>query len=309
MHSTPNTHLDIHQHLWTEPLLIALARRNNAPFARREGDGWTLFSSGEAPYLIGSDESDAVSRSLRMAAAGIDRAVIAPSSPIGLEDLPVGEANQLLDAHLEGVRALPEEFLHWAVSSVWKIEPARLEAQLAAGAVGLALPAGALAAPEGWVRTAPLLDVLESHGLPLFVHPGPGPYSQLALGEPEHAWWPALTRYVSEMNSAWFAFAVAARERHPSLKVVFAMLAGLAPLQHERLHVRAGAGVVRLDDPLVFYETSSYGCKAVGQVAEVVGERQIVFGSDAPMASEIAPTEYDEAGENAQRLLGLAVAR
>src|SRR5690349_8129385 len=97
-----NLHIDIHQHLWTEPLLTALARRNSPPFARREGDGWTLFSAGEAPYLIGDDETDAEARAYRIAIADVDRAVIAPSSPIGLEDLPVNESQVLLDAHLEG---------------------------------------------------------------------------------------------------------------------------------------------------------------------------------------------------------------
>jgi predicted TIM-barrel fold metal-dependent hydrolase len=311
--STPQQ-IDIHQHLWTEPLLLALEQRDHPPQARRHGEDWILKSSGEAEYVIGSAESDPLERLAALRAAGVDRAVIAPSSPIGLEDLPVSESIPLLDAHLEGVRNLPSEFLHWAVSSVWRIDPDRLEAQLDAGAVGLALPAGALSAPEGIARIAPLLERLEARGLPLFVHPGPGPYSELAVGEPGQAWWPALTRYVAEMNAAWFAFGSAGRWRHPQLKIVFAMLAGLAPLQHERLQARAGDGVIEIDDPLTFYDTSSYGEEAIASIAAVVGDSQIVFGSDAPMTS-VAAVPTDESrrqallAENPARLLGLAVAR
>jgi predicted TIM-barrel fold metal-dependent hydrolase len=309
---TSNTarQIDIHQHLWTEPLLKALEQRDHPPRVRRHGDDWILQSSGEAEYVISSAESDPFERAADLRAAGVDRAVIAPSSPIGMEDLPVSESIPLLDAHLEGVRSLPEEFLHWAVSSVWRIDPDRLEAQLDAGAVGLALPAGALAAPEGLARIAPLLERLEIRGLPLFVHPGPGPYSELAIGEPGLAWWPALTRYVAEMNAAWFAFGSAGRWRHPELKIVFAMLAGLAPLQHERLRARAGDEVIKVADPLTFYDTSSYGADAITNVASVVGESQIVYGSDAPMVSSTpVPTDAALLSENTARLLGLAVAR
>jgi predicted TIM-barrel fold metal-dependent hydrolase len=306
--------IDIHQHLWTEPLLKALEQRDHPPQARRIGEDWILQSAGEAEYVISTAESDPIERLAALRAAGVDRAVIAPSSPIGLEDLPVSESIPLLDAHLEGVRNLPEEFLHWAVSSVWRIDPERLDAQLDAGAVGLALPAGAISAPEGFARIAPLLERLEARGLPLFVHPGPGPYSELAVGEPGQAWWPALTRYVAEMNAAWFAFGSAGRWRHPELKIVFAMLAGLAPLQHERLRARAGDGVIRIDDPLTFYDTSSYGEDAIASVAAVVGQSQIVYGSDAPLISEaVVPTGSIKREalltDNPARLLGLAVAR
>jgi predicted TIM-barrel fold metal-dependent hydrolase len=312
--TTFSEQIDIHQHLWTEPLLEALAKRDTAPLVRKHKDSWILQSAGEAEYLIGTAESDPFERLNQLRAKGIDRAVIAPSSPIGLEDLPVSESQPLLDAHLEGVRSLPDAFSHWAVSSVWRIEPDRLDAQLDAGAVGLALPAGALAAPEGFARVAPLLDRLEKRGLPLFVHPGSGPYSELAIGEPKLAWWPALTRYVAEMNAAWFAYIAAGRARHVELKVVFAMLAGLAPLQHERLASRGGSDGLELGDPNVFYDTSSYGPQAISSVAELVGSSQIVYGSDAPVvdSSTIPEIGVDRSAllvENPLRLFGLAVAR
>jgi hypothetical protein len=60
------------------------------------------------------------------------------------------------------------------------------------------------------------------------------------------------------------------------------MLAGLAPLHTERLLSRGGPALVE-DDPLVFYDTSSYGPRAVSLLEEVVGAEQLLYGSDRPV--------------------------
>jgi hypothetical protein len=41
--------IDIHQHLWTEPLVQALARRKELPFVRVEHGLTVLFGAGERP--------------------------------------------------------------------------------------------------------------------------------------------------------------------------------------------------------------------------------------------------------------------
>ena len=43
---------DIHQHLWTEPLVQALAQRRELPFVRDEHGLTVLFLAGERPYVI-----------------------------------------------------------------------------------------------------------------------------------------------------------------------------------------------------------------------------------------------------------------
>jgi len=93
------------------------------------------------------------------------------------------------------------------------------------------------------------------------------------------------------MQAAWLAFRAIGRGDHPRLRIVFSMLAGLAPLHGERLTARGGPrrGAA---DPLTFYETSSYGPRAVGAMAEVVGAEQILYGSDRPVAD---PAEHDTA--------------
>ena len=93
--------------------------------------------------------------------------------------------------------------------------------------------------------------------------------------------------YVAQMQAAWLTFASFGRREHPELVVVFAMLAGLAPLLSERLTARGGP-TVDLRDPLTFYETSSYGSAAVDAIVRQVGEAQLAYGSDRPVIEPIA---------------------
>jgi hypothetical protein len=60
------------------------------------------------------------------------------------------------------------------------------------------------------------------------------------------------------------------------------MLAGLAPLHAERLSSRGGP-CPPSPDPLVFYETSSYGPETARMVEAVVGAEQLLYGSDRPV--------------------------
>ena len=85
-----------------------------------------------------------------------------------------------------------------------------------------------------------------------------------------------------DMQAAWLSFLAAGRPAHPELKVVFAMLAGCAPLQRERLAARGGPAY-RAVDPLMFYDCSSYGTRSLDAMIRCVGVEQIVYGSDRPV--------------------------
>ena len=85
---------------------------------------------------------------------------------------------------------------------------------------------------------------------------------------------------VATMQTAWHAFAVWGRAAHPGLRVCFAMLAGLAPLQRERLVARGGSAI---SDPDVFLDVSSYGGRTVDAVLREVGVDRLVHGSDRPV--------------------------
>jgi len=173
-----------------------------------------------------------------------------------------------------------------------------------AQADGLCLPAAALATPAAVERVAPALARLEASGKPLFVHPGP---AAAPAGTP--LWWPALADYVAQLQAAWLAFAHAGRPAHPRLPVLFAALAGLAPLHAERIGARGGPAAATRD-PLVFYDTSSYGPAAIGALAGVVGASQLVYGSDRPVIEPaVADGVLDDRAltiDNPARLFGAA---
>jgi len=199
----------------------------------------------------------------------------------------------LLDAYHEGAAALPTRFGAWGAIRLDAPEPADVDDLLDRGFAGISLPATALATPAALALLGPLLERIELRGAPLFVHPGPVAEpprgrrqgAAVALTPP---WWPALTDYVAQMHATWHAFAHSGRRDHPRLRVLFAMLAGGAPLQLERLAARGGpAGGVH--DPLVFYDISSYGPRALEAMIGVVGAQQLVHGSDRPVVDAVVP--------------------
>ena len=277
---------DIHQHLWPDGLLSSLARRTAPPRLRRAGRAWVLELDGDAPF--DPREHDVAERASLAEADGLARVVVAPSSPLGVESLPLAEAEPLLDAFHTGVLEAGAPFELWGGIPLADPTPDRVRALLSAGAVGLSLPAGALSGPAGIERLGPALEALGD--APLFVHPGP------AAGEP--AWFPALTAYVAEMATAWHAWAQWGRPAHPRLRVVFAMLAGLAPLHAERLAARGGPASA-VHDPLTAFDTSSYGPLAVDAMLRVVGVDRLLYGSDRPVIEPVALAALGAAAEHA----------
>jgi hypothetical protein len=279
--------LDVHQHIWTAPLIEALAARTELPFVRLRGGIAELHAADERPCAIDLNSESPACRTRLLDADRISLAVIALSSPIGIEALPRNAATALIDAHLEGVHGLGHRFSAWGPLPLDKPDPDDVDDVLARGCIGVSMPAGALATPRGLDATAPLLDRIAEREVPLFVHPGPGRSVTDSAGAqqaPAHEppWWQALTGYVLQMQAAWLAFATTGRPRHPDLTVIFSMLAGGAPLLSERLDTRGGPAV-DLTDPLTYYDTSSYGPAAIEAMARRVGASQLLYGSDRPV--------------------------
>jgi hypothetical protein len=271
---------DVHQHIWPPAFVELLRARTAPPYL----DGWTLHLAGEPPYEVDPADHDVAARTALAHADGLDLALVSLSSPLGIEHLPPAEAAPLLAAFHDGALALPAPFGVWASPclSAPETAPGAVERELRRGCAGLQLPATALLDAAGWDFCAPLLDVLTRHDKPLFVHPGTAPPTP---GTPP--WWPALVPYVHQMHASWFAFRAFGRARHPRLRVCFAALAGLAPLHGERFAARGGGrGEVDFD---AFYETSSYGTRAVDALVRAVGIDVVVSGSDRPYASPTVP--------------------
>lgn len=291
--------IDLHQHLWPEPLVELLRARVQAPYLR----GWTLHTAGERPYDVTPADHDPQARADRDREDGIRLSCVSLSAPLGIESLPAVEARTLLDVWHLGAADLPAHFAPWASVPAREPDLDELAELLANGFVGVQLPATWLAYPAGWEAAGDLLRVAERAGRPVLVHPGP-----VAAPGDVPAWWAPVVDYTAQLQSAWWAWhAVGGRRMFPALRVVFAAGAGLAPLQHERLAARGGdAGVVDRD---VFVDTSSYGAQAVDALIRVLGIDTVVLGSDRPYAEPL-PELFGAAAvrairvENPRRALG-----
>jgi 6-methylsalicylate decarboxylase len=269
--------VDVHQHLWTPPLIDALRARSEPPRLR----GWVLELPDQAPLHVPAADHDVGERLEALASDGVDLAVVSLSSALGLERLPPREAQALLDAYHHGASELGPSFRAWASACLTRVDARALERALELGFVGLELPADALLDADDYDRVAPLLGVLESAGRPLFIHPGP---ATAPRGAP--AWWAPVVGYPQQMHAAWLAFGLHGRPRHRELRVCFALLAGLAPLHAERS--RARGGPTSPHDPHVFVEISSYGPRAIDATVRALGVDALVNGSDRPYAEPAA---------------------
>jgi 6-methylsalicylate decarboxylase len=289
--------IDVHQHLWTEPLIEALASRRELPFVRVESGLTVLYLAGERPYVIDRRSEAPGARAELIERDGLDRALLCLSSPVGIERLPRPQALALIDAYHDGALAADGPFGVWGALALDEPEPDDVEDALERGCVGISIPAGAIADVDALASMYRVLERLEQLDAPLLVHPGPGRLRAAERQVPRAAlcdplWWPALTSYVSDLQSSWLAFNATGRSAHPRLRIIFTMLAGLAPLHSERLRSRGGR-VADHPDPLVFYETSSYGAAALGALRAVVGPEQILYGSDRPV---VEPRDVDMPG-------------
>jgi predicted TIM-barrel fold metal-dependent hydrolase len=84
------------------------------------------------------------------------------------------------------------------------------------------------------------------------------------------------------MQAAYLAWLDSGRDRWPTLRVVFAILAGGAPFQLERLAHR-GVDVRSSLDPNTYFDVATYGRRAMELVIETFGVSQLVYGSDTPV--------------------------
>jgi 6-methylsalicylate decarboxylase len=296
--------IDTHQHLLGERLIGELESRRSPPRVIRSGSSWWLVLAGEAPSVVDGAVTDIELRTRLTRADGSDRALISLSSALGIEGLAPDAAGRLLAAYHADAAELPAPFAAWGAVALDDPDPSRVDELLDAGFVGIALPATAFATPAVLHRVGPLLERLERRDAPLFVHPGPA-----AAGQ-SPPWWPAMTDYLAQMNAAWHAFVAAGRGAHPTLRVVFAALAGGAPLHLERLAQRGGPARDALA-PELFYDCSSYATRALDALVRVVGADQVVFGSDRPFATPASHALGDALDSalrvsNPARLLGPA---
>src|SRR4051794_23046738 len=121
---------DVHQHLWPEGFVAALAARSEAPAVRREGRGWVISVPGEPDSPFGSATHDPDLRAAVRRASGLARALLCMSTPLGVEALDEAQARPLLAAWHDGVFAAGDVFGVWGALPVHGAVPADVDALL-----------------------------------------------------------------------------------------------------------------------------------------------------------------------------------
>jgi 6-methylsalicylate decarboxylase len=245
---------DVHQHLLPAPLVDALRARSEPP--RLVGHSLELR---EGSFPFDERANDLGERIALLDEDGTDVAVVSLAPTLEVEGRP-----ELQDAYHEGMREL--------VASAGGRLRALASGACLDGFAGACISAQALVDGLG-----DLPAELAEAGQVLFVHPGP-PGAPPVTAPP---WWAAVVDYTAQMQAAYLSWLADGVARHQDLDVVFAVLAGGAPIQLERLHSRGGA--VAGADARVHLDTASYGPRALRLSAEALGADRLVFGSDVPV--------------------------
>ena len=254
--------VDVHQHLWPAPFVEALARRKTPPRLR----GATLELAGEPASEIDLRAHELDERLRLLDRCEIDVAVVSLQPTLGIEALPEEEGAGLVNAWESGIREL-------AATAGGRIVPLAAGGALE-GFAGRCVRAEALL---DVAAIAPLLDELDRESAFLFVHPGTPRQPRRPT-----AWWPSVVDYTGQMQAAYAAWLAEGVERWPTLKVVFAILAGGGPFQLERLRAH-GVSTRDLPQENVFLESASYGRRALDLCLATFGVGQLLYGSDTPV--------------------------
>lgn len=253
--------VDVHQHLLPEGFVRLLRSRRTPP--RLEG---RTLQVAEGGFDYEERAGDVEARVALLDEHGIDEAVLSLQPTLGFDALGAAERDELVQAWEEEVAALV----------------ASSDGRFSALSGDLMRPgfAGVCVGSERLLDLDALEPVVGSvlhHGGFLFVHPSGG---EVGGGVP--GWWGALTLYTAQMQAAYMAWLAAGSERWPELRVAFAILAGGGPIQLERLASR-GVDVRSTLSPNLYFDTASYGRRAVELCIETFGVEQLVHGSDAPV--------------------------
>ena len=255
---------DIHQHLWPPAFLDALRARTEPPYLR---DDVLVDGRGARSSSTRRPRSRASGRRSSTATASTSPCSRS-SRRLGIEGLPGLSATSSRrpgsKASAELVAASDGRFRALAP---WRIVD---------GFAGTSVGASALV--DRRARASLLEAVDAGGGLALRASRGRAPGD--APNRPE--WWSGRPATRRRCSSAYLAWLGGGRDPIPPLRIVFAILAGGAPIHHERLAHR-GVDVRSALDPNTLFDTSTYGRRAIELCIETFGVERLVYGSDTPV--------------------------
>jgi hypothetical protein len=260
--------IDVHQHFWPEPVIATLSRRKEPP--RLTGN---VLELKEGSFETDLSAHDLDGRLALLDHHELDAAIVCFPPTMGFEAAP------------ELAEAYDESILEVTAASGGRLRPLAC-GQEREGFVGTCVSA------ERVMREADAVS-----GSLLFVHPGYAPPPPPRMP----GWWNAIVHYTAVMEAAYAAWIASGRSDVP---VIFAIMAGGAPFQLERLGSRGDRADV---PPNVYFDAASYGRRVVDLTIQGCGPERVVFGSDAPVMdpySTIAALgdRFDRLAENSAAL-------
>lgn len=217
-------------------------------------------------WELAVEAHDLDNRLASMDRLGLRYAVVSLQPTLGLDRLPADEADELIAVWESGI-------LELADASGGRILPLAAR-DPAPGFVGLCVSGAEL---QDLGALAPRLEALTVRGGFLFVHPGG---AVCPAGAP--AWWTAVVAYTAQMHAAYVWWLVNGAMRWPELDVVFGIFAGGAPIQLERMAAR-GVDERRSMLPHLWFDTATYGRRALDLGMSTYGVGRLLFGSDMPV--------------------------
>jgi predicted TIM-barrel fold metal-dependent hydrolase len=253
---------DVHQHLWPARFIEILRARTTPPLL--SGDELVTIE-GRFPIDLAAHDPEARLRTLDR--DGIDVAVLSLQASLGLEELEPGERDELEELWAQEIG----ELVTASGGRFLALAPSRARDNFA----GISLGASSLLDLD---TVGAVLDAAMELGATVFVHPEAG----LPAPASKPSWWTWVAGYPAQMQLAYLSWLATGRERWPTVRVVFALLAGGAPFQLERLSHR-GLDVRSTLDPNTFFEVATYGRRAIELLIETFGVHQLVYGSDTPV--------------------------
>lgn len=290
------TVIDVHTHMMSREWLDLLVERSgDYTVGEVAGGHRALYRSGTAFVTLTEGMFDYDLRIAEMDKAGVDLAIVSLTCPSvfwGGEEVSVRAARLINDQMAAERRRRPER-IGFLATLPWQYPDravAELERAHEAGAAGVMV----LATIDGVALTdprhAPVWRAIDERALPVLVHPTTPPGVENLDMDRYHLVWSVgftfdTTLALARMILDGFL------DRYPNLKIIGSHAAGTLPFLMGRLDsgFNSFASVREVIKELpstyagrVFADSIAYSPESLALTVEVLGERNVLFGSDYP---------------------------
>ena len=290
------TVIDVHTHMFTTKWLELLKKTGGTYNIKTRPDGQDEIFRGDTPVVIPQKgHFDWELRIQAMDAAGIDVSVVSLTCPNvywGGEDVSVRAAVEANDNVADAQSRYPDR-LRWFASLPWEY-PQRavqeLERACAKGAVGVMVLANVSGKSLTDPMFAPIWAEIDKRGLPVLVHPTDPPGVDLMDMTKFDLSWSvgfmfdttlAITRMIFE---GFF-------DQYPNLNIIASHGGGTLPYlvgrfeKGDEVEIPSRRKMQRKPTDYlrhIYYDSITYNLGALQYLISVVGESQVMFGTDWP---------------------------